>query len=62
MTTPDRFHRPDQPLLFDPPRILPTWTALPLDVQQAVARLLFKMLRDHLAQRVDAQQNGAADE
>ena len=47
MTSPDRYRRLEQPQLFDPPRVLPTWTTLPASVQQSLVRLLAEMLRNH---------------
>ena len=47
MTSPDRCRRLAQAQLFDPPRVLPTWTTLPASVRQSLVRLLVEMLRGH---------------
>ena len=46
MTSADRNRRLEQPLLFDPPRVLPAWSKLPAATQQSLIRLLAQMLQD----------------
>ena len=58
----DRFRRPEQPLLFDPPRVLPTWVTLPPTVRLAVTRVVVKMLIDHRTRLVSSKPKGRAED
>lgn len=40
-----RSPRPNQPDLFTPPPVRPTWQSLPLETRQRLLRLLARMLR-----------------
>jgi len=40
-----------QLVLFRPAHKGPSWSAVPIEIQQQVLRLLARMLRDHVARR-----------
>ena len=44
----NRVDRPSQLQFFQPRRILPSWSSLPIDVRQTATRLIAQMLREHL--------------
>jgi hypothetical protein len=52
---PSRRHR--QLLLFDPEPVLPLWKDLPEDTRARVRTLLVKMLQEHVARLVAAEEN-----
>jgi len=58
----DRFRRPQQLCLFEPPKILPTWRNLPLDTRRKVTQLLAKLLEDYSRLSNTEKQRGESDE
>ena len=57
----DRFRRPEQLLLFDPPKRRPVWTDLPQRVTERALELLVTMLEDHVQERTARKKGGERD-
>lgn len=62
MKTIDRFRRPQQLDIFEPPRILPSWRELPPETRKTVTKLLARMFQSYSRSRESEGRKGGGDE
>jgi len=58
----ERFRRPEQLQLFEPPRQIPLWRDLPTDIRRRVTELLARMFEDQVHVSVARKQEEDHDE